>query len=119
MQIACSAILCLDSQLISFLSQTVAFHIISGKLQHFQKTKKLFGTKCGLISSTTFFPTKSKIQQDIIGLNVDFRKILLPFSKHLGVLASKIQQFLTVFTIGLSLARFWRAFIISEGGGGG
>jgi len=31
------------------------------------------------------------------------------------VLASQIQQFLTVFTIGLSLARFWRAFRISVG----
>jgi len=41
------------------------------------------------------------------------------FSEHLGVLASEIQQFLTVFTIGLSLARFWRAFRISGGGGGG
>jgi len=39
------------------------------------------------------------------------------FSKHFGVLASKIQQFLTVFTIGLSLARFWRALGISGGGG--
>ena len=39
------------------------------------------------------------------------------FSEHLGVLASKIQQFLTVFTDGLSLARFWRAFGISGGGG--
>ena len=29
------------------------------------------------------------------------------FSEHLGVLASQIQQFLTVFAIGLSLARFW------------
>jgi hypothetical protein len=33
-------------------------------------------------------------------------RILLPFSENLGVLASQIQQFLTVFTIGLSLARF-------------
>ena len=33
------------------------------------------------------------------------------------MLASKIQQFLIVFTIGLSLARFWRAFGISGGGG--
>ena len=35
-------------------------------------------------------------------------RILLPFFPNiLGVLASQIQQFLTVFTIGLSLARFW------------
>ena len=40
------------------------------------------------------------------------------FSEHLGVLASYIQQFLTVFTIGLSLARFWKAFGISGVGGG-
>ena len=39
------------------------------------------------------------------------------FSEHLGVLASEIQEFLTVFTIELSLARFWRAFGISGGGG--
>jgi len=32
------------------------------------------------------------------------------FSEHLGVLATYIQQFLTVFTIGMNLARFWRAF---------
>ena len=38
-----------------------------------------------------------------------------PFSKHLRVLASQIQQFLTVFTIGLSLALFWRACRISGG----
>ena len=38
------------------------------------------------------------------------------FSEHLGVLASLIQQFLTVFTIGLSLERFWRTFGISGGG---
>jgi len=37
------------------------------------------------------------------------------FSENLGVLGSKIRQFLTVFTIGLSLARFWRAFRISGG----
>ena len=43
-------------------------------------------------------------------------RILLPFSEHLGVLASEIQQFLTVFSFGLSLARFWRAFRISGGG---
>jgi hypothetical protein len=41
------------------------------------------------------------------------------FSDHLGALTSQFQQFLTVFTIGLSLARFWRAFGISEGGGKG
>ena len=45
-------------------------------------------------------------------------RILLPFFEHLGVLASYIQQFLTVFTIGLGLARFWRAFGISGGGEG-
>jgi len=33
-------------------------------------------------------------------------RILLPFSEQLGALASSIQQFLTVFTIGLRLARF-------------
>jgi len=33
----------------------------------------------------------------------------MPFFEHL-------QQFLTVFTVGLSLARFWRAFGISGGG---
>jgi len=45
-------------------------------------------------------------------------RILLPFfSEHLGVLASYIQHFLTVFTIGSSLTRFWRAFGISGGGG--
>ena len=44
-------------------------------------------------------------------------RILLPFPEHLGVLASQIQRFLTVFTIGLSLARFWRAFGISGGRG--
>ena len=33
-------------------------------------------------------------------------RILLPFSEHLGALASEIQQFLTVFSVGLSLARF-------------
>ena len=38
------------------------------------------------------------------------------FSEHLAVLASWIQHFLTVFTIGLSLARLWRAFGISGGG---
>ena len=38
------------------------------------------------------------------------------FSEHLGVLASKIRQFLTVLKIGLSLAWFWRAFGISGGG---
>jgi len=38
------------------------------------------------------------------------------FSEHPGVLAFWIQKFLTVFTIRLSLARFWRAFGISGGG---
>ena len=33
------------------------------------------------------------------------------------MLASYIQKFLTFFTIGLSLARFWRDFGISGGGG--
>jgi len=42
-------------------------------------------------------------------------RILLPFSEHLVVLASEIQRFLTVFSVGLSLARFWRAFRISRG----
>ena len=37
------------------------------------------------------------------------------FSEHLGLLAYKIRQFLTVFTVRLSLARFWRAFGISGG----
>ena len=37
-------------------------------------------------------------------------RIFLPFFQHLGVLASQIQHFLTVFTIGLSLSRFWRTF---------
>jgi len=32
------------------------------------------------------------------------------YFQYVGVLASKVQQFLTVYTIGLSLARFWRAF---------
>ena len=49
--------------------------------------------------------------------NASFR-ILLNFFGHLVVLASEIQQFLTVFTIGLSLARFWRVFGISGGGEG-
>ena len=46
-------------------------------------------------------------------------RILLPFfrtSRGVGVLNSAF--FLTVFTTGLSLARFWRAFGISGGGGG-
>jgi len=42
-------------------------------------------------------------------------RILLPFPEYLEVSASEIQQFLTVFTVRLSLARFWRAFGISEG----
>ena len=37
------------------------------------------------------------------------------FAEHLGVLASYILQVLTVFTIGLSLGRFWKAFGISGG----
>jgi len=45
-------------------------------------------------------------------------KVLLPFFEHLGAMASKIQQFLTVVTIGKSLARFLRAFGISGRGGG-
>ena len=47
-------------------------------------------------------------------MNLSSFRILLPFSEHLRVLASKIQQFLTVFKIGLSLARFWGAFGISR-----
>jgi hypothetical protein len=46
-------------------------------------------------------------------------RILLPFfrtSWDVGVLNSAI---FNSFQIGLSLARFWRAFGISEGGGGG
>ena len=39
------------------------------------------------------------------------------FSEHLGVLAPYIQQFLTLFTVGVSFARFWIAFGISGGGG--
>jgi hypothetical protein len=35
------------------------------------------------------------------------------FYELLGVFASYIQQFLTVFRIGLSLAQFWRTFGIS------
>jgi len=42
--------------------------------------------------------------------------ILLAFFQRLCVFASYIQQFLTVFTFGLRLARFWRTFGISEGG---
>ena len=68
MQIACGAILCLDSQPISFFSQTVAFHVIQCKWQYLKK--KLFTIKCGL---TTTFSNKRKIQQDIIGLNAGFR----------------------------------------------
>jgi len=45
-------------------------------------------------------------------------RILLHFSEHLVLLASQIQQFLTVFKIGLSLARFCRAFRNFGGGGG-
>ena len=46
-------------------------------------------------------------------------RILLHFSEHLGVLASQNQQFLTVLKIGLSLARFCRAFRNFGGEGGG
>ena len=42
-------------------------------------------------------------------------RILLPF--FLNILGCCCPKFLTVFTIGLSLARFWRAFGISVGGG--
>jgi len=44
-----------------------------------------------------------------------FRISLLFFSEHLEVFATEIQQFLTIFTIWLIFARFWRAFGISEG----
>jgi len=44
-------------------------------------------------------------------------RILLPFSEYLRVLASENLRFLTVFSVGLSLARFWRAFRISGGRG--
>ena len=37
-------------------------------------------------------------------------------SEHLGVLVSHIQQFISLFTIGLSLARFLKAIIISGEG---
>jgi len=43
-------------------------------------------------------------------------KILLPFIRTFRVLVSEIQRFLTVFSVGLSLAGFWRAFRISGGG---
>jgi len=39
-------------------------------------------------------------------------RILLTFSEQLVVLASQIQQFLTVFRVGLGLERFWRTFRI-------
>ena len=39
------------------------------------------------------------------------------FLEHIGVLASQIQQFLIVFTIGLCLAQFWGAFGVSGVGG--
>jgi len=45
-------------------------------------------------------------------------RILLPFfrtSQGVGVLNLKKNKCLTVFTIGLSLARFWKAFGISGG----
>ena len=45
-------------------------------------------------------------------------RILLPFfPKILGCCRPKIQSFLTVFTFGLSLARFWRDLETSGGGG--
>ena len=45
-------------------------------------------------------------------------RILLPFFPNiLGCWRPKFSNFLTVFTVGLSLARFWRAFGISGGGG--
>jgi len=44
-------------------------------------------------------------------------RILLPFSRTSWGVGILIQQFLTVFTIGLNLALFWRAFGISGGGG--
>ena len=42
-------------------------------------------------------------------------RILLPFFEHLVVFEFYIQQFLTVSKSGL--AKFWRAFVISEGRG--
>jgi len=46
-------------------------------------------------------------------------RILLPFFRtSWGCWRPKFSNFLTVFAIGLSLARFWRAFGISRGGGG-
>ena len=45
-------------------------------------------------------------------------RILLPLFRTSWVLASKIRQFLTVSTFGLSLARFWRAFGILGVGSG-
>jgi len=48
--------------------------------------------------------------------DVGFR-VLLPFFRASWGVGFQIQQLLTVFTIGLSLARFWKAFGISGGGG--
>jgi len=46
-------------------------------------------------------------------------KILLPlYPDFLGRWRPKFSNFLTVFTVGLSLARFWSSFGISDGGGG-
>jgi len=43
-------------------------------------------------------------------------RILLPFfPNNLGCWRPKFRNFLTFFTIGLSLARFWRAFGIPGG----
>jgi len=44
-------------------------------------------------------------------------RIVLPFFRTSWSVGVLIQQFLTVFTIWLSLARFWRAFGISGGRG--
>ena len=45
-------------------------------------------------------------------------RILLPFFPNiLGCWRPKFSYFLTVFTIGLSLARFWKSFGICRGGG--
>jgi len=45
-------------------------------------------------------------------------RILLPFSRTSWDVGFLNREFLTVFTIGLSLARFWMIFGISGGGGG-
>jgi len=44
-------------------------------------------------------------------------RILLPFFRTSGCVGVLNSALLTVFTIGLNLARFWRAFGISVGGG--